>query len=97
VTNLLGSGRAEEAGLQLATQGERLNLLAKLRSADAGEGVEADADEDGIPTKGMTVRRRKRALEDLSGADALYKEFRSGAKRSRGPSIRKLVNQRRIA
>ena len=43
---------ADAAVLQLSTRKERLDLLAKLKShAEAAEGVEKDANDDGLPTK----------------------------------------------
>jgi hypothetical protein len=63
VSNLVGA--AERAQLQLSSRKERLDLLAKLKShAEAAEGVEKDADADGLPAKApMHVRNcRPRAL-----------------------------------
>jgi DNA excision repair protein ERCC-3 len=94
VTNLLGGGAAEEQGLALRTREERLNLLAKLRSAEAAEGLEKDANDDGLP--GVAVKRRKRTMADLTGADATYREFSTQPKKKPGNTLRKIVNRRRM-
>ena len=102
VTDLVPPETAQKQ--QLADRSSRLDLLAKLRShAEAAEGVEKDDDEDGVPGKkppGAGFRRRVGTLAEVSGADALYKEFSTAAgaaARAKGASIRKLVNRRRAA
>lgn len=80
----------------MSTHQERLDLLAKLRSADAREeGLEQDANDDGIP--GVKVKRRKRAMADMTGADASYREFNTANKKKTGDTLRKIVNNRRRA
>lgn len=93
VTNLLKPGAAEEHKLLLTTHQERLDLLAKLRASETGDGVEQDANDDGIP--GMKVKRRKRAMADMTGADATYKEYNKTNKKKTGDTLRKIVNRRR--
>ena len=50
----------------------------------------------------LQVHRKTGTLAALSGADAMYKEFSTGAagtgtaSKHKGPSIRKLINSRRI-
>jgi hypothetical protein len=100
VTDLVGADIAPT--LQLSSRNERLDLLAKLKShAEAGEGIEKDADEDGLPhRKGVAIHRRAGTLASMSGADALYHEFptvRGGAGKPKGANIRKLVSKRRAA
>jgi hypothetical protein len=73
ITNLLKPTAAAEHKLLLSTHKERLDLLAKLRTAEVGEGLEKDANDDGIPT--VKVKRRKRAMADMTGADATYRVF----------------------
>ena len=97
VTNLVGPDVAPS--LQLSQRNDRLNLLAKLKShAEAAEGIEKDADDDGLPKKAaVAISRKTGTLAALSGADAEYREFATGAgaAKLKGPSIRKLVNSGR--
>lgn len=96
VTNLVSPDVG--ATLQLATRSERLDLLATLRShAEAAEGVEAGANDDGLPSKPV-VRRKTGTLAAMSGADGLvYSEFSTAAAKPKGLTVRKLVTQRRAA
>lgn len=91
VTDLITPEKVAENNLSMASHQERLDLLAKLRSLEAGEGLEGDANDDGIP--GVKVKRRKRAMADMTGADATYKEYTT--KKKTGDSLRKIVNSRR--
>lgn len=88
----------EAAALQLSTRGERLDLLATLQSqAEAREGIEADANDDGLPAKPVFYRK-KGTLAAVSGGRGLtYKEFSTAPPRPKGPSVRKLVQQRRAS
>ena len=96
LTDLLEDDRGQGA-LQLQDRDSRLALLAKLKSSEAAVGIEKDANDDGLPGK-ASVRRRKRAIADITGADATYRE---GAAKKRKPgsggNLRKLVNRRRAA
>ena len=92
VTDLITPEKVAANHLAMVTHQERLDLLAKLRSSEAGDALEGDANDDGIPG-GVKVKRRKRAFADMTGADATYKEY--STKKKTGDSLRKIVNSRR--
>jgi hypothetical protein len=93
VTNLVPP--EEAAGLQLSNRSDRLDLLATLKSqAEAAEAIEADANDDGLPAKPQFFRKKGTLAAVSGGQGLLYKEFST---RTKGPSVRKLVMQRRAA
>lgn len=96
LTNLLGDDRGAGSALQLQDRDSRLALLAKLKSSEAAAGIEKDANDDGLPGK-ASVRRRKRAIADITGADATYREGEAKKRKASGANLRKIVNRRRAA
>lgn len=97
LTTLLEEGRGQQSELQLQDRDSRLALLAKLKSSEAAAGIEKDANDDGLPGK-ASVRRRKRAIADITGADATYREGEAKRRKAAsGANLRKIVNRRRAA